>query len=126
MKGKYMGYVEGFLLAIPESNKSKYLKMAEEVAQIFKKHGALRVVECWGQDIPDGKLTDFKRSVKLESGENVVFSWVMWPDKKTRDEGSKKVHDDVVKMEQKEMPFDGKRMVWGGFEILYDSNPGAP
>ncbi len=86
---------------------------------VFKEHGALRIVECWGDDVPDGKVTDFKRAVQAQANENVVFSWIVWPSKAARDEGSKKVWR-ISRMKGFDMPFDGKRMIYGGFAVLLD------
>ncbi len=88
---------------------------------VFKEHGATRVVECWGDDVPDGKVTDFKRAVNAEAGENVVFSWVVWPSKEARDAGNKKIMDDPRMKMHEDMPFDGRRMIFGGFSVLVDT-----
>jgi uncharacterized protein YbaA (DUF1428 family) len=90
------------------------------VAPIFKEYGATRLVEYWGDDLPDGKVTDFKRAVKAEADENVVFSWVVWPSKAVRDATSKKLMEDP-RMKPEDMPFDGKRLIYGGFELLLDT-----
>lgn len=115
-----MSYVDGFIIPVPAGNKEAYRKIAAAAAPIFKKHGALRVVECWGDDIPDGKVTDFKKAVKAEAAENVVFSWIIWPSRQARDEGNRKAMADLESTIN-EMPFDGKRMFWGGFEVLLDT-----
>lgn len=113
-----MNYTDGFVLAVPAANKAAYLKVAQKAAPIFKKYGALRVVECWGDDIPDGKVTDFRKAVKAEEGEVVVFSWIEWPSKEVRDAGMKKMMEDPeMKMD---MPMDGKRMIYGGFAPILD------
>jgi len=91
------------------------------MAPLFKEHGATRVVECWGDDVPDGKVTDFKRAVKAEPGENVVFSWIVWPSKQVREAATKKIMQDPRMQPPAEMPFDGKRMIFGGFEIVLDT-----
>jgi uncharacterized protein YbaA (DUF1428 family) len=115
-----MSYVDGFVIPVPEANKEAYRAMAAKAAPIFKEFGATRIVECWGNDVPDGKVTDFKRAVKAEAGENVVFSWILWPSKAVRDQGMKKVMDDPRLQPDGDMPFDGKRLIYGGFEILLE------
>ena len=118
-----MSYIDGFVIPVPAAKKQAYRNMAAKAAAIFKEHGATRVVECWGDDVPDGKVTDFKGAVKAEPGENIVFSWVVWPSKEARDEGNRKLMQDQDPLMQPgaDMPFDGKRMIFGGFEILLDS-----
>ena len=114
-----MPYVDGFLLAVPTANKEKYLKFAEAAAAVFKEHGAHSVVECWGDDVPEGKLTSFPMAVKREAGESVVFSWITWASRAARDEGVKKAMADArMKPGAMAMPFDGKRLVYGGFEMI--------
>ena len=115
-----MAYVDGFLVPVPKDNKEAYRKMAESAGSVFQKYGALRMVECWGDDVPDGKTTDFKRAVKLEDAEQVVFSWIVWPSKAVRDEGMAKVMQDPAFESMKDMPFDGKRMIFGGFDVIVD------
>jgi uncharacterized protein YbaA (DUF1428 family) len=116
-----MSYIDGFVVPVPTGNKEAYRAAAAKVAPIFRAHGAVRVVECWGDDVPDGKVTDFRRAVKAEPGENVVFSWIVWPSKAVRDAGIKKVMEDPRMQPGAEMPFDGKRMIFGGFEMLLDT-----
>ena len=117
-----MSYVDGFVIPVPAGKKEAYRAVAAMAAPIFMDHGATRVVECWGDDVPDGKVTDFKRAVNAEEGETVVFSWIVWPSKEARDEGNKKVMADPrMKMDPAEMPFDGKRMIYGGFMPLLDT-----
>ncbi|MGO4705336.1 DUF1428 domain-containing protein [Microvirga sp. 2MCAF38] len=116
-----MSYIDGFVIPVPADKKEAYRAMATKAVPIFKEHGATRVVECWGDDIPDGKVTDFKGAVKAEPGETVVFSWIVWPSKEVRDEGNKKVMADPRMKMVEDMPFDGKRMIYGGFELLLDS-----
>jgi uncharacterized protein YbaA (DUF1428 family) len=117
-----MAYVDGFVLPVPVANKAAYLKLAEEMAPVFIRHGALKVTECWGDDVPDGVQTSFPMAVKLEPGETVVFSWIWWPDKATRDVGNAALMQDPVlkDMRPEDNPFDGKRMIFGGFEVLMD------
>jgi uncharacterized protein YbaA (DUF1428 family) len=118
-----MPYVDGYVIAVPDANKEKYVAMAEEAATYFRKHGALRVVESWGDDVPEGKLTSFPLAVKRADGESVVFSWVEWPSKTVRDAGMQKAMDEMMantKMTPETMPFDGKRMIFGGFQSIVE------
>lgn len=116
-----MSYVDGFVLAVPNANKQAFVDFASKFDPIFKEFGALRVVECWGDDVPDGKQTDFKRAVQCKDDETVVFSWIEWPDKETRDAGMKKMMEDP-RMDPKAnpMPLDGARMIYGGFRPVLD------
>ena len=114
-----MSYVDGFVIPVPANGKQAYLDMATRAASIFKEHGASRVVECWGDDVPDGKVTDFKGAVKADKAENIVFSWVEWPSKAARDAGMAKVMADT-RMQPGDMPFDSKRMIYGGFSTMLD------
>jgi uncharacterized protein YbaA (DUF1428 family) len=114
-----MNYLDGFVAAVPLANNEAYLKHAQEVAVVFKEHGALSVVESWGDDVPEGKLTSFPMAVKREEGEVVVFSWIQWPSKAVRDSAWEKVMADP-RMQNTEMPFDGKRMIYGGFQIIME------
>ena len=115
-----MSYLDGFVLAVPEANKEAYRAMAVKGWELFKEFGALRLVEAWGDDVPEGKVTDFRGAVNLEEGESVVFSWIEWPSKEVRDAGMKKMHSDPRMKEMGEMPFDGKRMIFGGFAPIVD------
>ena len=114
-----MSYVDGFVLAVPTGKKEVFREHAERAGHIFKKHGALQVVEAWGDDVPDGKVTDFRRAVAAEVGETVVFSWITWPNKATRDEGMRKTMEEM-QSDPSEMPFDGRRMIFGGFVPVVD------
>ncbi len=117
-----MGYTDGFVLPVPDGNKEAYRAMAARAAAVFEEYGATRIVEAWGDNVPDGKVTDFRRAVKAEEGENVVFSWIEWPSKQVRDEGWAKVMaDERMKPDHDNMPFDGKRMFWGGFAPILDA-----
>lgn len=113
-----MRYIDGFVIPVPTDKKEEYREMAAKAAPIFKEYGAIRIVECWGDDLPDGKVTGFKLAVQAQSNENVVFSWIEWPSKAVRDEGNEKFMKDPRMQMFKDMPFDGKRMFFGGFEML--------
>ena len=117
-----MSYVDGFVIPVPAGQKEAYLQLAAVAAPVFKEHGALRVVECWQDDVPDGKVTDFKRAVQAEPGESIVFSWIVWPSREARDEGNRKVMADPRFQMQPDMPFDAKRMIYGGFTTLLDTD----
>ena len=122
-KGSRKGaFIDGFVLPVPHANKQAYTDMAEKAAGKFEEYGALRVVEAWGDDVPDGKVTDFRRAVQAKEDENVVFSWIEWPDKATRDQGWEKLMKDPdMQPDHGNMPFDGMRMFWGGFDAIVDS-----
>lgn len=114
-----MNYVDGYLVPVPTANREAYRKMAVEAAALFKENGALQVVECWGDDVPEGKLTSFTMAVQRKADETVVFSWVVWPSKPVRDAGMKKVMEHPSMQKGPEgLPFDGKRMIFGGFQVL--------
>ncbi|WP_108661643.1 DUF1428 domain-containing protein [Acuticoccus kandeliae] len=115
-----MNYVDGFLVPVPTAKREAYLAVAQKAAKIFKKHGALSVVEAWGDDVPEGEVTSFTMAVKRKDDETVVFSWITWPDKATRDKGMKASMEDFEAGEMPEMPFDGKRMVFGGFQAIVE------
>ena len=114
-----MAYIEGFVAAVPTANKDAYVKHAKTAAAYFKKLGARRVVECWGNDVPKGTLTDFYRATQAKEDETPIFSWIEYPDKATRDACIKKMMADP-EMAKMQLPFDGKRMFWGGFELIVD------
>jgi uncharacterized protein YbaA (DUF1428 family) len=116
-----MSYIDGYLVPVPTDKKDAYRAMAELAAPIFREYGATRVVEAWGDDLPDGKVTDFKRAVNAVDGENTVFSWVEWPDKAARDAGMKKFMEDPRLDGMKDMPFDGQRMIFGGFVPIVEA-----
>ena len=114
-----MNYIDGYVVAVPRENKEKYIELARNVAAVFKKHGALNLVECWGDDVPDGKVTSFPMAVQCKEGEVVVFSWITWPSKAVRDKGMENAMADPLFANQGEpMPFDGKRMIFGGFQMI--------
>ncbi|WP_020590596.1 DUF1428 domain-containing protein [Kiloniella laminariae] len=112
-------YIDGFVAAVPTANKQKYIDFSKTAAKIFKKYGALSLVECWGDDVPEGKVTSFPMAVKCQEDETVVFSWIAWPDSATRNSGMEKVmNDPEMHSETNPMPFDGKRIIFGGFKMI--------
>jgi uncharacterized protein YbaA (DUF1428 family) len=116
-----MAYVDGYVLAVPKSKKKAYLKMARLGARVWREHGALEYRECWGDDVKPGKLTSFPQAVKLKRNEVVVFSYIVYKSKADRNRINKKVMKDPRLgefMDIKNMPFDGKRMFWGGFKTI--------
>ena len=115
-----MNYIDGFVAAVPAANKDAYLAHATKALALFKTFGAIRIVETWGDDVPDGKVTDFKRAVKAKDDEVIVFSWIEWPSKEVRDAGMKKMNDDPD-MQNMKMPFDGTRLIYGGFRAILDA-----
>jgi uncharacterized protein YbaA (DUF1428 family) len=121
-----MSYVDGFLVPVPKDNKDQYRAMAEKMAGKLQDLGALQIVEGWGDDLTRGKVTDFFMAVKAEDGENVVFSFIVWPDKETRDRGWEKLMaDPEMQPGSQPMPFDGKRMFWGGFQPIVEERATA-
>ncbi|WEJ58432.1 DUF1428 domain-containing protein [Devosia sp. FJ2-5-3] len=113
-----MTYVDGFVAAVPRANKELYISHARAAAELFTQWGALRVVENWGDDVPPGEHTDFQRAVQAKDDEVIVFSWIEYPDKATRDAIQKRMMGPEM-AEFPEMPFDGKRMIFGGFNTLF-------
>ena len=114
-----MNYVDGFVTPVRTANREAYLKHASKAAALFKEHGAMDVVECWGDDVPEGKVTSFAMAVKREPTETVVFSWITWPSRAVRDDAWKKVMADPrMQPGANPMPFDGKRLIYGGFQVL--------
>lgn len=114
-----MGYVDGSLIPVPAANKEKYKAFATMHGKLLKEYGATRVIEAWERDVPEGKVTDCKRAVKLKADEKVVFSWIEWPSKAVRDAAWEKIFADPT-MKGEEMPFDGSRLIHGGFVPLLD------
>jgi uncharacterized protein YbaA (DUF1428 family) len=115
-----MAYIDGFVIAVPTSNRQKFVEHAKKANGVFLELGATRVLECWGDDVPNGKVTDFRRAVDAKKDETVVFSWIEWPDKATRDAAMGRMNelmktDDRMNPEKNPMPFDGQRMIYGGF-----------
>ena len=115
------GYTDGYLVPVPVDKKDAYRDLAQSVAGKFIERGAVRVVEAWGDDLPDGKVTDYRRAVKAKDGEGVIFSYVEWPDKPTRDKAWEAIMADPDMQPDGEMPFDGQRMFWGGFRPMIDA-----
>ena len=114
-----MAYVDGFVVAVPKQNLKSYEEMARLAGKVWKEHGALTYVECVGDDVPYGELTSFPRSVQAKEDEVVVFSWIVYRSRQERDDINAKVMDDPrLKGDQWQMPFDGKRMIYGGFEMM--------
>ncbi len=114
-----MEYIDGFIAAVPNKKKTEYIQFAKEAAAVFKDHGATRVIECWGNDVPEGEITSFPKAVQCKNDETVVFSWVSWPSKEARDAGNEKVMSDPrLQSQDKPPPFDGKRIIFGGFQMV--------
>lgn len=114
-----MTYVDGIVAAVPSANKDAYRRHAEVAAAIFKEHGALSIVEGWGDDVPEGKVNSLHTAVLRKPDETIVFSWIIWPDKTARDAGWQKVMSDPrMQPDVNPMPFDGSRMIFGGFEMI--------
>jgi uncharacterized protein YbaA (DUF1428 family) len=117
-----MAYIDGFVAAVPTANREAFRQHAQMAAGVFKEHGALKVVECWGDDVPEGTLTSFSMAVKRNDDEAVVFSWIVWPSREARDKGMNAVMADPrVQPDKNPMPFDGKRMIYGGFEVIVEA-----
>ena len=114
-------YTDGFVVPVPQDKVDAYQQLAAKMAKVFRQHGATRVVEAISDDVPKGKVTDFYRAVKAEEGEKVVFSFVEWPDKQTRDQAWQKIMADESLKPEGDMPFSGQRMFWGGFEPIFDT-----
>ena len=116
-----MSYVDGFVAAVPTANREAFREHALKAADFFRENGALQIVECWGDDVPDGETTSFPMAVKCEPDETVVFSWVVWPSREIRDAAhTKMMNDPRLAADLNPMPFDGKRMIYGGFEPIVE------
>ena len=120
------GYTDGWVVPVPTGKRDAYRELASKNAKFFREYGATRIVEAWGDDVSKGEVTDFFRAVKAENSENVVFAFIEWPDKQTRDSAWEKVMKDERMQPQGEMPFNGKRMFWGGFEKILDTAQQQP
>ena len=120
-----MAYIDGFVIAVPTANRQQFIDHAEKFDALFVEMGATRVLECWGDDVKSGKWTDFRRAVDARDDEAVVFSWVEWPDKATRDAAMSNM-EDLMRTDSRwdpatnPMPFDGKRMIFGGFQPVVE------
>ena len=114
-----MTYITGFLIPVKTADKERYLESARKSWPLFQKYGCLEQVETWGEDIPEGETTSFPRAVKREPGEAVVFSWLRWPDRATADKCFAEMMDDPD-FDGMDMPFDGKRMMWAGFDPIFE------
>lgn len=118
-----MSYIDGFVAAVPDENKEKFIAHAKIMAAVLKENGALKVVDTWGEDVPDGEVTSFPMAVQKKDGEAVAFSWIIWPSKVVRDQGWKQLMEDPrMNPEENPMPFDGKRLIYGGFDIVSESD----
>ncbi len=114
-----MSYVDGFVVAVPKANLEAYKEMARKAGDVWKEHGALAYVECIGDDVPYGELTSFPRAVQAKDDEVVVFSWITYPSRQSRDAVNAKVMEDPrIKSSMSSMPFDTKRMIFGGFQTF--------
>ena len=115
-----MSYIDGFVIAVPTANKQEFIEHGNMADTLFTELGATRVIECWADDVSEGDVTDFRKAVKATENESIVFSWIEWPDKATRDAAmetmmSDDFSDERMDPEKNPMPFDGKRMIFGGF-----------
>jgi uncharacterized protein YbaA (DUF1428 family) len=116
-----MSYYSAFVLAVPAANREAYVDMARQAWPMFRRHGAVRMVENWGEDVPHGKQTDFYRATGAKDGEVPLFSWIEWPDRDTADAAWKSMETEMQGQAMDKMPFDGMRMFWGGFAPVFDS-----
>ncbi|SDH17092.1 DUF1428 domain-containing protein [Alloyangia pacifica] len=116
-----MTHVWGFLTPVPQENKAAYVESARKSWELFKEYGALSMHECWEAEVPEGKVTSFPMAVKREEGEAVVFSWMLWPDKETADRCGASFETDARWKEMMDMPFDGKRMIYGSFDPVFEA-----
>ncbi|WP_372985911.1 DUF1428 domain-containing protein [Marinobacter sp.] len=116
-----MSYIDGFVAAVPTANKAKYIRHASDAAAVFKEHGVVKMVECWGDDVPEGEVTSFPMAVKSRPDETVVFSWLVWPSREVRDKAMPRIMEDPrLQPDVNPMPFDGKRLIYGGFEVVVE------
>ena len=116
-----MPYIDGFVAAVPTANKETYIAHTKKAAAVFRELGALKLVECWGDDVPDGEVTSFPMAVQCRDDETVVFSWILWPSREARMQGMQQaMKDPRLQPDTNPMPFDGMRMIYGGFDIIVD------
>ncbi|GEK74489.1 MULTISPECIES: DUF1428 domain-containing protein [Halomonas] len=116
-----MSYVHGIVAAVPTANRQAFIEHARKAAAVFKEHGALKVVECWGDDVPEGEVTSFPMAVQCQPDESVVFSWLVWPSREVRDQAMARIMEDPrLSPEVNPMPFDGKRLIHGGFAMVIE------
>ncbi|KGE78205.1 DUF1428 domain-containing protein [Halomonas sp. ND22Bw] len=116
-----MSYVDGIVAAVPTANRQAFIEHARKAAAVFKEHGALKVVECWGDDVPEGEVTSFPMAVQCQPDESVVFSWLVWPSREVRDQAMARIMEDPrLSPEVNPMPFDGKRLIHGGFAMVIE------
>lgn len=120
-----MTYFEGFIVPVPEANKEAYTKHGSGLIPELRKCGVERQVECWAVDLPEGKLTDFRKAVAAEPGETLVFAWFEYPDRQTRDTSNERMMASSAMAEMGEIPFDGKRMIFGGFQGVVEEGSGS-
>ena len=114
-------YIDGFLLAVPTARREDFRRHASEAARIFRRHGALALIECWGEDVPEGRVTSMPMAVQCQADETVVFAWAVWPSKAVRDAGLQAIEQDPdTRLQMRQMPFDGQRVIYGGFTVLVD------
>ena len=116
-----MNYVDGFVAAVGAGDEERYVEHSRRMSALFREFGAVRQVECWGDDVPGGKVTDFRRAVAAEEGEVVVLGWIEWPSREVRDAAWKKIMEDPRMREASDPPFDGKRMIYGGFRTVLEA-----
>ena len=116
-----MTYVDGFVAAVPSAKREEFRRHAETAGAVLKELGALEVVDCWGDDVLEGEVTSFPLAVKCQPEETVCFGWILWPSREVRDAGMETfMSDPRMSHEANPMPFDGKRMIFGGFEVILE------
>ena len=112
-----MPFLDITVIPVRTADKAAWLEHSRRMSPLFREQGALSVTECWGEDVPDGQVTDFRRAVALQDGETVAVGWIAWPDKAARDKAWETLMADE-RMMKMDMPFDGKRMIFGGFDVV--------